>query len=53
MTTNYSTDKRSPFCSPIMFIKARGYFRQFDGVPRCVTTAYVSSHPDLQRSATS
>jgi hypothetical protein len=49
----YATDKRSTFCPPIMLIKARGYFGQFDGVPRCVTTAYVSSRPDPQRWATS
>jgi hypothetical protein len=49
----YATDKRSPFCPPIILIKARGYFRQLDGVPRCVTTAFFSSRPDLQRWATS
>ena len=53
MTTSDAADKRSPFCPSIILTKARGYFRQFDGVPRCVTTAYVSSRLDPQRSATS
>src|SRR4029453_13324724 len=49
----YATDKRSTFCPPIMLIKARGYFGQFDGVPRWVTTTSLSSRPAPQRGATS